>query len=1145
MCYGTTHGIGTETARVLVLRGVHVIMAARDVIAAKTIKEVILEEIPTAKVDAMELDLSSMASVRKFASEFISFGLPLNILINNAGISAFPFTLSKDNIELLFATNHLGHFFLTNLLLDTMKKTASESKKEGRIINVSSDGHQYTYPEGILFDKINDESSYQKWRAYGQSKLANILHANELARLLKEDGIDITANSLHPGAIITNIYKPELSGPVPTDLMNMLGDYLLKSIPQRTARTEQNNSMWWPFWRKGGSAFSSSSTADEVTEGIDGTGLTAIVTGATSGIGAETTRVLAMRGVHVIMGVRNMNAAKDVKGAILKEIPAAKVDAMELDLSSMASVRKFASEFISSGLPLNILINNAGVFGTPFTLSTDAIELQFATNHMDTMKKTTQESKKQGRIVNISSILHQLTFRGGIPFDKINDPSSYHNWLAYGQSKLANILHANELARRLKQDGVDITANSLHPGAIVTNIFRHTSVLAGIINTLGRFVFKNVQQRERESNSEEKRLFAFSTLFCRRFHSETDQNGMWWPCGRNGGSSFSSSSTAEQVTEGIDGTGLTAIVTGASSGIGAETTRVLAMRGVHVIMGVRNVVAAKVVMEAILKEIPNAKVDAMELDLSSMISVRKFALEFISSGLPLNILINNAGIFGTPFKLSEDNIELQFATNHMGHFLLTNLLLDTIKRTTHESKKEGRIVNISSSGHQWLNYRGGILFDKINDESSYQKFCAYGQSKLANILHANELARRIPGVVKRLLNLVIKNVQQGAATTCYVALHPEVRGISGEYFADNKIAKANSLGRDIDLAKKLWDFSMNLIKVEYLKKKRKEQTNDGVAIQQNRSFWVFIIFYCQGSYSWNRWKWSHCYCYSGLGAETARVLALRDVHVIMGVIDMIGAKTVKEAILKEVPTAKVDVMELDLSSMTSIRNFASKFNSYGLSLNILINNAGICAAPFALSKDNIELQFAINYIGHFLLTNALLDTMKKTTSESKKQGRIVNVSSIGYRFTYHEGILFDKINDQSSYNNWCAYGQSKLANILHANELARRLKEDGIDITANSVHPGGTRSTNIHIHNRLLTGLVKIVRLFGVEKILGLMAKNVQQGASTTCYVALHPQVSGINGKHFADNNLAEVYSHGRDVDLAKKLWDFSINLTK
>ncbi|TKY45214.1 Short-chain dehydrogenase TIC 32 [Spatholobus suberectus] len=234
---GTTHGIGTETARVLALCGVHVIMAVRNVIAAKAVKEAILKEIPTAKVDAMELDLSSMASVRKFASKFNSSSLPLNILINNAGICATPFTLSKDNIELQFATNHLGHFLLTNLLLDTMNKTASESKKEGRIINVSSDGHQYTYPEGIIFDKINAESSYQNWRAYGQSKLANILHANELARRLKEDGVDITANSLHPGAIITNIYNPELSGSVPTDLMDKLGKYVIKNIQQGAATT--------------------------------------------------------------------------------------------------------------------------------------------------------------------------------------------------------------------------------------------------------------------------------------------------------------------------------------------------------------------------------------------------------------------------------------------------------------------------------------------------------------------------------------------------------------------------------------------------------------------------------------------------------------------------------------------------------------------------------------------------------------------------------------------------------------------------------------------------------------------------------------------------------------------------------------------
>ncbi|CAJ1952808.1 unnamed protein product, partial [Sphenostylis stenocarpa] len=181
-------------------------------------------------------------------------------------------------------------------------------------------------------------------------------------------------------------------------------------------------------------------------------------------------------------------------------------------------------------------------------------------------------------------------------------------------------------------------------------------------------------------------------------------------------SGFSSSSTAEEVTHGIHGTGLTAIVTGTTHGIGIETARVLALRGVHVIMAVRNVTAAKAVKEAIVKEIPTAKVDVMELDLSSMASVRKFASEFSSSGFPLNILINNAGITATPFSLSKDNIELQFATNHLGHFLLTHLLLDTMKKTASVSKKEGRIVNVSSDGHQYT-YPEGIRLDKINDES--------------------------------------------------------------------------------------------------------------------------------------------------------------------------------------------------------------------------------------------------------------------------------------------------------------------------------------------------------------------------------------------------------------------------------------------
>lgn len=307
-------------------------------------------------------------------------------------------------------------------------------------------------------------------------------------------------------------------------------------------------------------------------------------------------------------------------------------------------------------------------------------------------------------------------------------------------------------------------------------------------------------------------------------------------------SGFSLSSTAEEVTHGIDGSGLTAIVTGTTHGIGIETARVLALRGVHVIMGVRNINAGKIVREEILKEIPKAKVDVMELDLSSMASVRKFASGFNSSALPLNILINNAGICAPPFTLSKDNIELQFATNHLGHFLLTDLLLDTMKKTATESKKEGRIINVSSDGHGYT-YDEGILFDKINDESSYQRWRAYGQSKLANILHANELARNFkeegvgitanslhPGCIgtnivsrevgqtmppdlrKMLGKIVVKTIQQGASTTCYVALNPKVKGISGKFFVDSNVAEPSSQANDTDLAKKLWDFSMKLIK---------------------------------------------------------------------------------------------------------------------------------------------------------------------------------------------------------------------------------------------------------------------------------------------------------------------------------------------
>ncbi|KAM1271627.1 hypothetical protein ACFX2I_032527 [Malus domestica] len=308
--------------------------------------------------------------------------------------------------------------------------------------------------------------------------------------------------------------------------------------------------------------------------------------------------------------------------------------------------------------------------------------------------------------------------------------------------------------------------------------------------------------------------------------------------GRPGPSGFGSASTAEQVTEGVDATNLTAIVTGGASGIGFEAARVLALRRAHVIIAARNLEAANEAKQLILKENKTARVDVLKLDLCSIKSVRAFVDSFSALDLPLNLLINNAGVMFCPHQLSEDGIEMQFATNHLGHFLLTNLLLEKMKHTARTTGVEGRIVNLSSIAHIH-SYEGGIRFKEINDRSSYSDKRAYGQSKLANILHANELSRRLqgegvnitvnsvhPGIIMtplmrhstlmmktlRLFTFWMwKNVHQGAATTLYVALHPKLKGVTGKYYVDCNEMKPSSYARDEKLANKLWDFSNKLI----------------------------------------------------------------------------------------------------------------------------------------------------------------------------------------------------------------------------------------------------------------------------------------------------------------------------------------------
>lgn len=249
---------------------------------------------------------------------------------------------------------------------------------------------------------------------------------------------------------------------------------------------------------------------------------------------------------------------------------------------------------------------------------------------------------------------------------------------------------------------------------------------------------------------------------------------------------------------------------------------------------------------------------------------------------------------------------------------------------------------------------------------------------------------------------------------------------------------------------------------------------------------------------------------------------------------MDAANEAKRLILNDDGDARVDVLKLDLCSMKSIRAFVNDFIALDLPLNILINNAGIMFCPYQLSEDGLEVQFATNHLGHFLLTNLLLDKMKATARVSGIEGRIVNLSSIAHLHTYKEGIRFDDINDQLGYSDKKAYGQSKLANILHASELSRRLQQEGANITVNSVHPG-LIMTNLMRHSFISMRIMKMLTY--------LLWKNVPQGAATTCYVALHPSLKGVTGKYFLDCNEMEPSALARDERLAKKLWDFSNEL--
>ncbi|MGE0787403.1 MAG: SDR family NAD(P)-dependent oxidoreductase [Sandaracinaceae bacterium] len=294
--------------------------------------------------------------------------------------------------------------------------------------------------------------------------------------------------------------------------------------------------------------------------------------------------------------------------------------------------------------------------------------------------------------------------------------------------------------------------------------------------------------------------------------------------GHRGATGFGHASTAEQVTAGVDLSGETILITGINSGLGEESARVLHMRGARILGAARSLDKAQAACRSLGD-------DAVPLacELSEPASVRA-CVDKVKRYGTIDVILCNAGIMALPERTIHHGQELQFLTNHIGHFLLVTGLTDALA-------DDGRVVMLSSAAHAWAP-TGGIKLDDLTFERGYTPNAAYGQSKLANLLFARSLAKRFegtkktanavhPGVIATNLArhmspivqalmpvaaaIAMKSIPQGAATQCFVAANPAAADLSGEYFADCNVARSSRYGRDMDLAEKLWDRTEEIV----------------------------------------------------------------------------------------------------------------------------------------------------------------------------------------------------------------------------------------------------------------------------------------------------------------------------------------------
>ena len=280
---------------------------------------------------------------------------------------------------------------------------------------------------------------------------------------------------------------------------------------------------------------------------------------------------------------------------------------------------------------------------------------------------------------------------------------------------------------------------------------------------------------------------------------------------------------------------------------------------------------------------------------------------------------------------------------------------------------------------------------------------------------------------------------------------------------------------------------------------------------------------------------------SGIGYEAALQFARKKAHTILACRSLDKANPAAAQIIASNPGAMVEVMELDLSSLASIRNFADAFHKSHSRLDVLVNNAGVMALPYRKTVDGFEMQFGTNHLGHFALTGLLLDVLLATDG-----ARVVNVASGAHRMGR---IRFDDLQWERGYRKWFAYGQSKLANLLFNLELQHLIDAVHAKLLAVACHPGYA-ATNLQAAGPRMTGSSAMESLWG--SINGTLAQSAAMGALPTLYAAVSPEVHG--GDYIGPDGFAEMWGYptkanpsaaAKDAEVAAKLWRVSEQLTK